>query len=168
MKKLVLAAVAATALFIAAFSCAVVSAAPQEQGEKGEHFAISAEDRAALLDARIAALKVGLKLTPAQEKNWPALETTIREQAKARAARRAEWAEKRKEHEGHCDAIEALRGRSKALQEHAARVAALADAAKPLYESLDDGQKHRFGLLLRATAGHHRQHEARWGWGGRD
>ena len=44
--------------------------------------------------ARIAALKAGLKLTPAQEKNWPALETALREQAKARAARIAEWREK--------------------------------------------------------------------------
>ena len=34
----------------------------------------SAEDISAFMDARIAALKAGLRLTPDQEKNWPAFE----------------------------------------------------------------------------------------------
>jgi LTXXQ motif family protein len=59
------------------------------------------DDFAAFTDARIAALKVGLRLTPAQEKNWPALETALREQAKARGARIAEWHEKAKEPREH-------------------------------------------------------------------
>jgi hypothetical protein len=54
------------------------------------HPKFSAEDFAAFTDARIAALKAGLKLTPEQEKNWPALEAALRERAKARAARIAE------------------------------------------------------------------------------
>ena len=53
--------------------------------------AISAEDRAALIDARIAAIKAGLKLTAEQEKLWPPVETAARDMAKqaqdARAAR---------------------------------------------------------------------------------
>ena len=44
-----------------------------------------AEDRAALLDARIAALKTGLNLTLEQENNWAPLEDAIRANAKARA-----------------------------------------------------------------------------------
>ena len=67
---------------------------------QGEHYRVSEEDRAAFTDARIAALKAGLKLTQAQEKNWPTLETAIREEAKARAARVAEWREKSKDHDG--------------------------------------------------------------------
>ena len=42
------------------------------------------EDRAAVVDARIAALKAGLKLTPDQEKNWPAYEAALRNLAKLR------------------------------------------------------------------------------------
>ena len=38
----------------------------------------------------------------------------------------------------------------------------LATAAKPLYDSLDDGQKLRFGVLIRSTAGHNHH----WGHGG--
>jgi LTXXQ motif family protein len=62
-------------------------------------------------DARIASLKTGLKLRPAQEKNWPALETALREQAKAHAARAAEWREKAGEPHERRDVIEGLRQR---------------------------------------------------------
>ena len=120
---------------------------------KSEGHKFSAEDFAALTDARVAALKTGLKLTPAQEKNWPALEAALREGAKERAARWAEWRDKH-EHEGPHNAIEALQKRAKRLQERAVRLTALADAAKPLFESLDEGQKHRFGLLLHELRGH--------------
>jgi hypothetical protein len=36
----------------------------------------------AVRKARISPLQIRLKLTPAQEKNWPALETALREQVK--------------------------------------------------------------------------------------
>src|SRR5689334_25000773 len=57
-----------------------------------------AEDVAAFTDARIAALKAGLKLTPDQEKNWPAVETAIRDLAKQRADRMKEHADRRNTH----------------------------------------------------------------------
>ena len=38
----------------------------------------SPEDREAFTDARIAALRAGLKLTPDQKKLWPAVEDVIR------------------------------------------------------------------------------------------
>ena len=44
----------------------------------------SAEDMAAFTDARIAALKAGLELTPDQEKNWPAFEQAVRDAAQMR------------------------------------------------------------------------------------
>lgn len=59
---------------------------PAQAGDQG----FSPEDRAAFLDARVAALKSGLQLTAAQEKSWPALETALREVWKARADRAAE------------------------------------------------------------------------------
>ena len=47
----------------------------------------SAEDMAAYTDARIAALKAGLELTPDQAKNWPAFEQALREMAQLRVGR---------------------------------------------------------------------------------
>src|SRR5664279_1973976 len=73
--------------------------------QASEHQQLSADQIAAFTDARIAALKAGLKLTPAQEKNWPALESALREQAKTRAVRIAEWRDKAKELQEHRSVI---------------------------------------------------------------
>ena len=96
---------------------------------------MSAEDRAALLDARVAALKAGLKLTPDQEKNWAPLEAAIREQAKERAKRFAAWREKRESQDEHHDLIERLQMRSQWMTQRAANIEKLIAAAKPLYNS---------------------------------
>ena len=105
----------------------------------------SAEDINAFSDARIAALKAGLKLTPEQEKNWPAVESAIRDLAKQRAASidkmRASAAMTR-------DPVALLRMRADAMSEAAIGVRKLADAAEPLFKALDDGQKRRLVALV--------------------
>jgi len=166
MKKHIL--IAATAAFLAlpTLSSSVLAEPREAFDDAGEHHSkFSAEDFAAFADAHIAALKAGLKLTPAQEKNWPALETALREQAKARAARIAEWREKAEERR---DVIEGLQQGAKHLAARSAELAArstelekLADAAKPLYDSLNDAQKRRLRPLLHAAAGRpwHPAHE---------
>src|SRR5690242_18111981 len=69
------------------FAGAGLALAQQSPGREGRGFRPSAEDVAAFTDARIAGLKAGLKLTAEQEKNWPAVETAIRDLAKERADR---------------------------------------------------------------------------------
>lgn len=155
MKKNLMIATAVAALALPSLSSRVFAAPPEQANE---HHKFSEEDRAAFTDARIAALKAGLKLSPAQEKNWPAVETALRDAAKARAARGAEWREKAKELHEKRDAIEALRLASKGLSARGAELGKIADAAKPLFDSLDDAQKRRFGILLHAISrpqGHH-------------
>ena len=71
------------------FAVADDSAQREEHGQR-----FSPEDRAAFLDARIAALKAGLELNAVQEKNWP-LESAMRDLAKQRAERFAAWKERR-------------------------------------------------------------------------
>ena len=82
MKKTLVAAIAALVAIPSLTS--IVLAAPPEQAGGPRQFSV--EDRAAFTDARIAALKAGLKLTAAQEKYWPGFETALRDVAKARAA----------------------------------------------------------------------------------
>lgn len=159
MKKHLLAAVAAVALALPLSAGVFAEPAPGEH----HHPQFSAEDHAAFTDAKIAALKAGLKLTPAQEKNWPAVEASLRDIAKARAARFAEAKDKIKEIHEHRSVIEGLQLRSKALHARAAETEKLAEAAKPLFDSLDDAQKRRFAVLLHTIAkGPHHGHE----WGG--
>jgi len=145
MKKRFLIVATAAAFALPGLSSGV-RAAPSQQAS--EHQQLSADQIAAFTDARIAALKAGLRLTPAQEKNWPALESALREIAKDRAARAVEWREKAKEHHEKRDLIEGFRLGAKHLSARSAELEKIADAAKPLYDGLDDAQKHRFGVLL--------------------
>src|ERR1700744_3279665 len=67
-----------------------------DSAQREEHGArFSPEDRAAFLDARIAALKAGLELNADQEKNWAPLDSAMRDLAKQRADRLAAWKERR-------------------------------------------------------------------------
>src|SRR5262249_40724157 len=111
---------------------------------------LSQEDRAAFTDARIAAMKAGLRLTPDQEKNWPAFETALRDIAKARQER---VAARRQDEPRAADPVERLRRQADALTKAGANLKRLADAQEPLYQSLDDSQKRRFGLLANVLTG---------------
>jgi hypothetical protein len=111
----------------------------------------SAEDSAALADARIAALRAGLKLSAEQEKHWPAVEAAIRDLAKERAERREARRNARSADNPapRPDAIQRLRRGADAMTARGAALKKLADAAEPLYGSLDEGQKQRFAILMR-------------------
>jgi hypothetical protein len=106
------------------------------------------EDLAAFSDARIAALKAGLKLSATQEKAWPAFETTVREIAKARADRIKKLDGERPDPAKPPDPIALLRLRIELLNTTAAELKRLADAAEPLFKSLDDAQKRRMVTLV--------------------
>ena len=172
MKKAIVAGAIALTLAGAGFALAQQSAAPRE----GRGFRSSAEDVAAFTDARVAGLKAGLKLTAEQEKNWPAVEAAIRDLAKQRADRMKERADRmaarREARRGgdnaqqqrpRPDAIGGLRQGADAMTTRATALKTLADASEPLYKSLDDSQKSRFGALLRMGGrdGHGRHHGRR-------
>jgi hypothetical protein len=160
MRKHVLAAATAALLAWPVLSPSVL-AAPPEASETlfgTHHPQFSPEDLAAFTDARIAALKAGLKLTSEQEKNWPALDWALREQAAARAKRMAELRETAKEPREHRSVIEGLQERAKRLSARSTEMEKLAAAAKPLYDSLDDTQKRRFRPLLHIAMGKHWRH----------
>jgi len=155
-----------TALTIAGAGLALAQTTPRD----APRWRPSAADRAAFTDARIAALKAGLQLTAEQEKNWPAVETAIRDLAKQRAEHMKERAERwqarreaRRSDDNaprRADVIERLRRGADALSTRAVALKRLADAAAPLYQSLDEGQKRRFTWLLRM--GHHPRAGGHW------
>ena len=102
------------------------------------------EDTAAFTDARIAALKAGLGLKPEQEKDWAGFEKAIRDLAKQQTERIA----RARSEPRPADAIALMRRRADAMTEAATVVRQLADAAEPLYSSLDDSQKRRMIALV--------------------
>ncbi len=144
-----------TALAIAGGSLAYAQQGPAKSD--APRWRASAEDVTALGDARIAGLKAGLKLTAEQEKNWPAVEAALRDMFKHRADRIAARASANAGQPA--DPVERMSRRAAAMESQGAALKKLADAAGPLYKSLDDGQKRRFVMLAKVGG--------RDGWQGR-
>ena len=160
MKKTLLAGVAVLAI---AGSTAVYAQHRGFDGPGRHHsMRMNLEDRAAFMDARIAAVKTGLKLTPDQDKLWPPLESAVRDFAKLRIdranarmdARRDDDRGGRRDEAKRDDTrgtdrnpVERLRERADRMGETSSALKKIADAADPLYKTLDDGQKRRLAVL---------------------
>ena len=144
MRKFAIAAVAVLAI---AGSTAVYA---QHRHWGYGHMRMSPEDRAAFADARIAAVHAGLKLSADQEKLWPPVEAAVREFAKLRIDRanaRMNAAQGDSSQPGPDDPVARLRERADNMATSAAAMKKIADAADPLYKTLDDGQKRRLAVL---------------------
>ncbi len=122
----------------------------QAAPDSPDHFKLTDADRAAFLEARIAALHAGLTLTPAQEKLWPPFETALRDTHKVIAAQRAA----RQSGPRPADPVAWLQRMSANTVERGEALKKLADAAAPLYAALGDDQKHRVPFLLHAARFH--------------
>lgn len=160
MLKVVLAGT--TALAIAGASLAFAAQPDKSDQDRAGRWRPSAEDVAAFHDARIAGLKAGLKLTVEQEKHWPAVEEALRDVAKQRVERRLARGTERSS-----DPIERLAARAESMEARGVALKKLAEAAAPLYGSLDESQKRRFAILARLGGkhvGHWRGHRHEGAW----
>ena len=149
------------------------------------------------INARIAQMKANLRLTDAQGAHWPALETVLRdvrlERAKDAIARQARnweereafrermraWREDRtrgmdgmpppRPREARVSDIVAMRAMAEALAARSTEMRRIADAAAPLYDSLDDGQRDRLmrGMRMIGERGMRGMRDERGGRGGR-
>jgi hypothetical protein len=152
---------------MAALAIAASTAVYAHQGwfrEHMQHMRLSPEDRAAMLDARIAAVHAGLRLTPDQEKLWAPVESAVRDFAKIRMDRANARMKAREEAQNRDedvpeDPVARLRQRADDMAATSAGLKKIADAADPLYKTLDDGQKRRLALLT-----HHGRMGGEGGW----
>ena len=149
MRKLVIGSLVALAL-----AGGAVAFAAGPDGPGFPHMPFMHEEPAFMLDAKLAGMKAALKLTPDQEKAWAPFETAVRD---GDSARRDGWkaARARMESDQRPNPIEGLNFMSEGLGKASAEVKKVADAAKPLYDGLNEDQKHRFGPLLMSLAPHH-------------
>jgi hypothetical protein len=153
MRKFAIVGIAALAI---AGSTAVYAQHRSWFHEHMGHMRMNPEDRAAFTDARIAAVHAGLKLNPDQEKLWPPVETAVRDFAKVRIDRAnarmnakpddSQDAQKQ-DSQKPGDPVARLRERADNMATTATALKKIADAADPLYKTLDDGQKRRLAIL---------------------
>jgi zinc resistance-associated protein len=119
-----------------------------------EKHVFSPADRAAFLDARIAALHAGLTLTPDQEKLWPLVESALRTAAK----------NAQNEHLNSNDAaepaslVDRLRQHGERAVARGQSLEAIANAAAPLYVTLSEDQKYRLPVLMHGLRPHFFNH----------
>ena len=143
-------AIAAVAVLAIAGSTAVYA---QHRHWAGHVFSrMNPEDRAAYADARIAAVHAGLKLTADQEKLWPPVEAAVKEFAKLRIDRANARMNPPKDDSSQQkpdDPVARLRDRAENMAATAGAMKKIAEAADPLYKTLDDGQKRRLAVLTR-------------------
>jgi len=132
------------------------------------HHGPSAADVAAFTDARIAAMKAGLELTPDQAKNWPPFEQAVRDMAQLRIDRiKAREAQDQQQSQQQLSPFDRLSRRADNMAKRSAALKKVAEAGAPLYQSLDDAQKNRFVRLSHMLRPHHPgfEHWRRFGEG---
>jgi hypothetical protein len=118
-----------------------------DRSDRAELTASQITDQAA---ARAAQMKADLRLTPEQDKNWSGFQEAVVDVWKKQAEHRIAWRNARANQadQANADLIEQMR---KDADDEVARGndrKKLADAAQPLYASLDDQQKRRFAEAL--------------------
>ena len=146
-----------TATALVAGSALAGSAIARDRADRAPMSANQIADQYA---ARTARIKAYLRLTEEQAKNWPGFEIAMVEMGKRSADRQVAMQNEgkvqtdgraqtdSKKQNGEVDIIEQMRRQAKYLGERSADRKAIADAAEPLYVSLDNGQKQRFSEVL--------------------
>lgn len=147
MKRFTIAAIAVLSI---AGSGAVYAQYHRPWMEHFHHIRMNPEDRAAFVDARIAAVHAGLKLNADQEKLWPPVEAAVRDFAKLRIDRaNARMNAPSGDADKPEDPVARLRQRAEDMGAASAALKKIADAADPLYKTLDEGQRRRLAVLTR-------------------
>ncbi|MBR0719036.1 Spy/CpxP family protein refolding chaperone [Bradyrhizobium liaoningense] len=146
MKKFAIAAIAVLSIA----GSGAVYAQYHRFHDRMHHMRMNPEDRAAFVDARIAAVHAGLKLNAEQEKLWPPVEAAVRDFAKLRIDRaNARMNPPQGSADMPDDPVARLRQRAEDMGASSAALKKIADAADPLYKTLDDAQKRRLAVLTR-------------------
>ena len=145
MKRILAAALVAGSICTPIVALAAEGDQQSSRAERMEHWAA---DRETVLDAKLAGMRAGLALTADQEKLWGPFQSAVQDAAKSRmdAMRRMMQTRAQGEPMSPVDHLEAMADR---LSQGATDIKKIADAAKPLYNSLDEPQKHKFGMLGR-------------------
>ena len=105
--------------------------------------ALTAEQIVTNSDANIDRIKAELNLTPEQEKNWSSFSSAMHHLGH-NGADRLNLRTARAKRDPPDDVIEQMRNEAQFLNDRAIDQRSVADAAEPLYTSLDDKQKQMF------------------------
>jgi hypothetical protein len=139
LRRILPAVTAATTLLISAFTHIAVAQSDQQptHAELAQHWAEAA------IDTQLKGMKTSLRLTADQEKDWASFESAVKD------AETARFIALQKEQSSSLTPMDRLNAKAERLAESQAGLEKIVEAAKPLYLSLDETQKHTFITLGR-------------------
>ena len=156
MKKLIVIGIASALAVFPQINGSIAQTGDKAPAGQSEQKTGPAENQIANeVDARIAQLKANLNLTVDQEKNWPGLQSALHDygigQLKSAMDKENRPSRRDREQQGQDrpNDIALMRTMADDLGARGASLKKLADAAEPLYGSLDDRQKHELFHFLR-------------------
>ncbi len=126
--------------------------APAAGEQRGGRQGLSQDDFNRFLDARVAGIKAGLKLSADQERLWQPVEDVIRRNMGERFTR-FEQRRAARDQRGSMDFMQRLKTRGATMTENAQRASALAAAMRPLWDSFSEDQKRIAPRLMRTATG---------------
>ena len=135
-----LAAVAAAAA-LSAFGFAPTAAAQDDK--QPTHAELVQRWAEAAIEAQLKGMKTSLRLSADQEKLWGAFESAVKDGQNARLL------DLQKEQSDNLSPMDRLTAKADRLTRSRANLEKIVEAAKPLYASLGDEQKHKFITLGR-------------------
>ena len=134
-------AAATTAAALCASGFTITAAAQSDQ--QPAHAELVQRWAEAALDTQLKGMKTSLRLTADQEKDWGSFESAVKDAEKARVTAL------QKEQSSGLTPMDRLNAKAERLAESQAGLEKIVEAAKPLYLSFDDTQKHKFITLGR-------------------
>jgi zinc resistance-associated protein len=139
LRRILPAVTAAATLLISAFTNIAAAQSDQQptHAELAQHWAEAA------IDTQLKGMKTSLRLTADQEKDWGSFESAVKD------AETARFTALQKEQSSGLTPMDRLNAKAERLAESQAGLEKIVEAAKPLYLSLDDTQKHKFITLGR-------------------
>ena len=130
---------AAAALAVSGFT---ITAAAQSD-EQPSHAELVQRWAEAGIDAQLKGLKTSLRLTADQDKDWGPFESAVKDAEKARVLAL------QKEQSSNLSPMDRNSAKADRFAQGQADLEKIIEAAKPLYQSLDGAQKHKFIALGR-------------------
>jgi hypothetical protein len=121
------------------------SAVARDRADRSELTANQLADRA---DVQTAKLKVDLNLTADQEKNWSGFASAMQDMSRKQADRLIAIRDAHAQQGAKFDVLDEMRKNADAQIERSNDRKKLADAAQPLYATLNDQQKQRFAETM--------------------
>jgi LTXXQ motif family protein len=134
-------AAATTAAALSAFGFTITAAAQSD--EQPTHAELVQRWAEAGIDAQLKGMKTSLRLTADQEKDWAPFESAVRDAEKARVIAL------QKEQSSNLSPMDRNSAKADRFAQSQADLEKIIEAAKPLYQSLDSAQKHKFIALGR-------------------